>query len=160
MLLKSAEALSAVLLFCVVVSGCASNKTVDDPAAVRAQAVASKDYRQALKLAEDGRRADAIAALEQTVTAQPTNAAAHNRLGMLYREAGRFADARTAYASALRIDPDYALAHRNLGILLDIYLQQPAQALEHYRAYARLAGAGDAEAGLWVAELERRVGAQ
>lgn len=157
---KSIEALSAVLLVCVLMSGCAINKSVNDPAASRAQAVAAKDYRHALELAGNGRRADAIAALEQAVADQPANAAAFNRLGMLYREAGRFADARAAYASALRIDPDYALAHRNLGILLDIYLQQPVQALEHYRAYARLAGAGDTEAGLWVAELERRMGAQ
>lgn len=156
---KSAETLPVVLL-CLLIGGCASNRAVDDPAAARAQAVAAKDYRQALKLAGDGRRADAITALEQAVAGRPDNAAAFNRLGMLYREAGRFADARAAYASALRIDPDYALAHRNLGILLDIYLQQPVQALEHYRAYARLAGAGDVEAGLWVAELERRVGAQ
>lgn len=157
---KSAETRSAVLLLCLLTAGCASNRTVDDPAVVRAQAVASNEYRQALQLARDGHRADAIAALEQAVMVRPANAAAHNRLGMLYREAGRFADARKAYETALDIDPEYALAHRNIGILLDIYLQQPVQALEHYRAYARLAGEGDAEAGLWVAELQRRLGTQ
>jgi Flp pilus assembly protein TadD len=100
---------------------------------------------------------DAIQALEKTVQAKPT-ASAYNQLGILYRESGRFTEARAAYGSALKINPDYALAQRNLGILLDIYLQQPQQALVHYRAYAQLAGEHDKEAALWVAEIQQRLG--
>ncbi|MBU1191076.1 MAG: tetratricopeptide repeat protein [Gammaproteobacteria bacterium] len=99
----------------------------------------------------------AIQVLEKSVQSKPT-AQAYNQLGILYRESGRFNEARAAYESALKINPDYALAQRNLGILLDIYLQQPQQALMHYRAYAQLAGAQDTEAALWVAELQQRLG--
>lgn len=147
------------LLSCLLMTACAVNqgtgKTTDDQTA---GPVLSREYRQAVQLANAGQDADATLALEQTVKTQPNNIAAYNRLGMLYRAAGRFEDARKAYESALSINPNYALAHRNLGILLDIYLQQPQQALVHYRAYAQLGGDQDGEAALWVAELQQRLG--
>lgn len=105
-----------------------------------------------------GQNEAALQALEQAVRANPSNAAAHNQLGMLYREAGRFDAARAAYQAALKANPNYGLAHRNLGILFDLYLQQPAQALQHYRAYAAQQAGKDEEIAMWIAELEQRMG--
>lgn len=105
-----------------------------------------------------GNSTAAVAALEQAVRNNPASAAAHNQLGMSYREAGRFADARKAYESALAADSSYVLAHRNLGILLDVYLQMPAEALPHYEAYAQAQGGEDKEISLWIAELKQRIG--
>lgn len=105
--------------------------------------------------AETGRVAQAERAFRQALERNPGSAASYNRLGLLYREAGRFEDARRAYEQALAADPDYAYAHLNLGILLELYLQRPASALVHYRAYERLVG-GDDEVSRWIADLERR----
>ncbi len=103
-----------------------------------------------------GQTEAALTALQKAVELNPANAAAHHQLGILYREQGRFEAALAAYAQALKLDQDYALAHRNVGILYDLYLQQPALALEHYRRYLALAGEPDKEVRGWVVDLERR----
>ncbi len=105
-----------------------------------------------------GNSTAAIEALERAVKTNPANAVAQNQLGMLYREAGRFDDAQTAYKAALAADAGYPLAHRNLGILFDLYLQQPAQALPHYEAYAQAQAGEDQEINIWIAELKQRLG--
>lgn len=84
---------------------------------------------------------------------------AYNLLGVLYRRAGRFDEARHAYEHALALQPDYADAHLNLGILLELYLQQPQAALEHYARYHELEGDGDKRVELWITDLKRRLSA-
>jgi tetratricopeptide (TPR) repeat protein len=78
--------------------------------------------------------------------------------GILYREQGDFQAALHAYDQALTLQPDYALAHRNIGILYDLYLQQPGQALTHYKRYLELVGEDDKTVSGWVIDLERRAG--
>lgn len=101
----------------------------------------------------------ALAALDKAVKLNPGNAAAFLQRGILYREKGDFQAALGAYDQALTLQPDYALAHRNLGILYDLYLQQPAQALAHYKRYLELQGNDDKTVSGWVIDLERRAGA-
>jgi tetratricopeptide (TPR) repeat protein len=100
----------------------------------------------------------ALAALEKAVALNPASAAAQLQLGILYRERGDFQAALKAYDQALAADPDYALAHRNIGILYDLYLQQPAQALTHYKRYLELVNADDKTVNGWIIDLERRSG--
>jgi len=88
----------------------------------------------------------------------PGNAAAFLQRGILYREKGDFQAALGAYEQALTLQPDYALAHRNIGILYDLYLQQAAQALTHYKRYLELQGNDDKTVSGWVIDLERRAG--
>ena len=100
----------------------------------------------------------ALAALDKAVELNPGNAAAFLQRGILYREKGDFQAALGAYEQALTLQPDYALAHRNIGILYDLYLQQGAQALTHYKRYLELQGNDDKTVSGWVIDLERRAG--
>jgi tetratricopeptide (TPR) repeat protein len=99
-----------------------------------------------------------LTALNKAVALNPENAAAHLQRGILYREAGDFPAALHAYDQALTLQPDYALAHLNIGILYDLYLQQPGEALTHYRRYLELVGEDDKTVSGWVIDLERRAG--
>ncbi|MCO6413140.1 MAG: tetratricopeptide repeat protein [Thiogranum sp.] len=100
----------------------------------------------------------AMEALATAIELNPDNAVAHQQLGILYRARGEFDAALDAYDRALKLNPGYALAHRNIGILYDLYLQQPALALDHYRKYVELTGDTDSDVNAWVADLERRLG--
>ncbi len=105
-----------------------------------------------------GDNSEALAALNKAVELNPDNAVAHLQRGILYREQGDFRAALHAYDQALTLQPDYALAHRNVGILYDLYLQQPGQALTHYKRYLELMGEDDKTVSGWVIDLERRAG--
>jgi len=99
----------------------------------------------------------AAEALQQAVQLNPADAVAYNHLGVAWRELGKFDQARQAYQQALRLKPDYANAHLNLGILYDIFIQDLAQALQHYERYQVLTGKTDKQVGKWVVDLQRRV---
>jgi cellulose synthase operon protein C len=80
------------------------------------------------------------------------------RAGLAHREAGRFDDARRAYEQVLAANPAHAGARLNLAILHDLYLHDPAQALQHYRALPRDAAVAELrELPRWLAELESRL---
>ncbi|MDD3762001.1 MAG: tetratricopeptide repeat protein [Nevskiales bacterium] len=104
--------------------------------------------------AKSNRREMAIGALTKAAALNRENKIAFNWLGILHREAGDLERARLAYERALALDPDYALAHYNLGVLLDAHLQQPMQALPHYRAYLTLRGEDDLRVMAWIAKIE------
>jgi tetratricopeptide (TPR) repeat protein len=109
-------------------------------------------------LSRAGRWTEAEAALAEAVRRNPDSAAAHAQLGRVYRELGRFADAERAYRRALELDPQSGRTHRNLGVLLDLYLQRPGAALEHYETALALRGGEDKQMSAWIAELRQRLG--
>ncbi|HEX9772116.1 MAG TPA: tetratricopeptide repeat protein [Steroidobacteraceae bacterium] len=106
---------------------------------------------------ESGRTAEALPMLEAALALEPANAEGQNRLGIAYRRLGRFKDARAAYDRAIAADQSMPAPHRNLAVLLDLYLAQPAPALEQYEQYQRLDGGADPEAAAWLAELRTRM---
>lgn len=110
----------------------------------------------AILYAQDGRQAESEALLLSLLEMNPSQPEAWNQLGLVRRRDGRFQDADDAYLAALRLDPDYAPVHRNRGVLLDLYLDRPGEAIEHYRKFVALSG-GDAEVERWIEELELRL---
>ncbi len=99
----------------------------------------------------------ADAHLRTALTLFPGHPVACNEYGLLYRQAGRFAEARAVYEKALERFPDYYPAQKNLGILCDLYLDDPACALEHYEIYGK-ARPEDAQVTLWIAGVRARLG--
>jgi len=103
-----------------------------------------------------GRLPEAVKELETATTLAPGLAVAWNQLGLAYRQSGEFTKARDAYEHAIALDPNYATAVLNLGVLDDLYLAEPAKALELYTRYLALTPAGDPVVTKWVADVKNR----
>jgi Flp pilus assembly protein TadD len=106
--------------------------------------------------ARTGRAEQAFDSLKQAVRLNPKRAVYYNELGMMSRREGRFDEARGYYAKALELDPNCAHAHLNMGILYDLYLQDPAKAMQHYQRYRELTPSEAGTVAKWIADLQQR----
>lgn len=106
-------------------------------------------------------RADEIDKAEesfkQALKINPDSAVSLNHLGIINRGKGNFKEAKSNYERALDIAPNYAYAHLNYGILLDLYMGELNEALEHYQKFQELAPGQDKEVKNWIVDLERRI---
>nr|MBP6514944.1 tetratricopeptide repeat protein [Steroidobacteraceae bacterium] len=110
----------------------------------------------AIALAGASRWSEASQLLRQALADPAAPAIVHSELGIVLRNTGEFRDAETAYRAALATDPSYTPAYRNLGVLLDLYLQDPAGALEQFERHQALLPAPDPLVAAWITELRNR----
>ena len=103
-----------------------------------------------------GHLPEAVTELEKATTLAPGMAVSWNQLGLAYRQSGEFTKARDAYEHAIALDPNYATATLNLGVLDDLYLAEPAKALELYTRYLALTPGGDPVVTKWIADVKNR----
>jgi tetratricopeptide (TPR) repeat protein len=92
---------------------------VHDPArpAMKAEDDAQARFSEGVKLAKEGRVAQALKVFSELARDYPDLAEPHNNLGVLYEKSGEFERARAALEQAVKKDPRYATAHENLGDL-------------------------------------------
>jgi tetratricopeptide (TPR) repeat protein len=128
------------------------------PAAPTTLPELAEQFAAARASLDGGRADDAAQQLAAALALDPTNSAGLNLLGVAQRRLGRFAEARAAYERAIATDATFAAPQRNLGILLDLYLGDPAEGLEHYERYQAMTAGTDAEVGAWLVELRTRLG--
>jgi Flp pilus assembly protein TadD len=81
-------------------------------------------FLKAVVLADVGKRAEAIALLQQLVQDFPELPEPHNNLAALYAADGDYGKARAELEESLRLNPSYATAHENLG---DIFVMLASQ---------------------------------
>ncbi len=101
---------------------------------------------------KDKAKAEFLGAVERN----SKNATALNQLGVLSREDGDLEAAQTNYQAALQAEPGHANAHLNMGVLCDIYLQDKACAMKHYKAYQALKP-DDESINNWIIDLQEQL---
>lgn len=98
----------------------------------------------------------ALDALNRAEKINPTWPLIFTRQAYCFRQLGQFDRAALAYQKALLLKPDYALAHYNYAILLDLYLHETAEAIQHFEAYQHQQSSPDPEVERWLKELKNR----
>jgi lipoprotein NlpI len=114
-------------------------------------------YNLGVLLRSQNKLEDSEKALAEAAKREPRSAQALTTLGLVQRERGEFAAAAASYTSALQADSGYAPAHRNLGVLMDVYLGDPAGAVDHFERYKTLTGE-DRPVTSWIADVRQRSG--
>lgn len=94
---------------------------------------------------------------ERALAVNPEQVQALNHLGVIARSAGKFDEAARHYHAALAVDPNYAPAILNLAFLLDIYLGNPAEAVDLYERYQAVADEPHPRLEDWIFDAKNRI---
>lgn len=89
-------------------------------------------HRQALELANSGKRSEACRALQELLARYPDYAAGHNDLGVLCQQDGDLIQARRHHEEAHRLQPENQNFRKNLADLLYIACGDIEEALKLY----------------------------
>ena len=112
---------------------------------------------QAIILRKQNNLEDAYDLLQDASVRISDNPFLFNELGLVCRKLGKLKQAQASYQSAINVDNRFPDAHYNLAILADLYLHQPALALQEFQLYQTLISEPDETVAGWIKELERRV---
>lgn len=96
----------------------------------------------------------ALKQVNKALERNPEQAPALNIRAQLYIKNGKIHKAKEDYLKAIKTDPKYANAQYNLALLYDIYLQEIALAIKHYKIYLSLLKEPDKATEEWVTHLE------
>ncbi|SHH24738.1 tetratricopeptide repeat protein [Massilia sp. CF038] len=114
MLKSKLTCISAVLLLCGLVAGCATPPPVESP--VLSLAEMAQVGAQAEQEIGAGNRVEAVRLYVRIVKAYPDNVHAWYRLGTLYLQLGQNNAAQQSFEHVLRLDPGMTKAHANLAL--------------------------------------------
>jgi tetratricopeptide (TPR) repeat protein len=103
---------------------------------------------------KQGNRELATETLNRALEKNSQQAQALNLLGQIAYDDGQATIAEDYYKRALAIREDYANAHYNLALVYDIYFQDIASAVAHYRRYMELTNFSDQDTANWLEQLE------
>ncbi len=95
---------------------CGSGKRMKECCRSDARATKVRLEQTALRLAEEGKHAEAAKVLEERVALSPRNPMIWNDLGNAYAAAGELDKALAALKRAHEVDPEYPLPLYNLGL--------------------------------------------
>jgi len=91
--------------------------------------------------------------LDKALKLNPKLAQAHNLRGYIENKKRNFLKAEEFYKKAIELNADYSIAHYNLALLYDIYLQDVAKAVLHYKMYLKLTKYKDKKTADWLEQL-------
>lgn len=100
---------------------------------------------------------DAITSYQRALELERGNAEVYYDLAIALREQGEFLKAEQAYKTALTLSPGFRDAHYNLAVLYDLYLDEPEEAVQHYRRFLDLGGGDPEEIEIWITALQKRM---
>lgn len=93
---------------------------------------------------------------QQALSINPANDVALMQLALLDQAQGKFRESEAGLLKAESVNGNNASVHYNLGVLYELYLQNPGQAVKHYRRYVELSNSEDkALVERWILLLER-----
>lgn len=93
-------------------------------------------------------------ALEQVELLAANLPQLHNLKGMIAVQRGDYQRAEECYRKAIELDDEQHNSHYNLALLYDIFYQDLAAALHHYRRYLSLIDFEDNETATWLRQVE------
>ncbi|MDH5776653.1 MAG: tetratricopeptide repeat protein [Gammaproteobacteria bacterium] len=102
---------------------------------------------------KEGKLDKATEALDKALKLNPKLAQAHNLRGYIENKKRNFLQAEKFYKAAIEINSSYSIAHYNLALLYDIYLQDIAKAVQHYKIYLKITENKDKKTMDWVQQL-------
>ena len=98
---------------------------------------AIEHFRQARKLKQDGKLAEADNSYRQAIMRSPRSSLYHYNLGEVLLKLGKVDYAINAYRHAIYLNPNSALSHQGLGVALS-QAGQLNMAIDHYRQAVKI----------------------
>ncbi|MCP5328301.1 MAG: tetratricopeptide repeat protein [Steroidobacteraceae bacterium] len=112
---------------------------------------------EALSRRTAGDLAAAQQGLQQAAEQAGSDPALWTELGLVQRLRAELEGARASYGRALAADPGYVPALRNLAVLLDLYMDDPVQALPYFEQ-CQAASGEDKQLNSWLIDVRQRAG--